>query len=378
MKIISVVGTRPEFIQAAPVSRILRQRHHEIWLHTGQHYGAQMSHAILDDLGIPTPSYNLHVGSGSHAQQTGRSLLRLEEILLAERPDVVLVRGDTNSTLAGALAASKLRIPLAHIEAGERSHNRCMPEEINRIVTDQLADIHFCASRHAVERLNEEGLTKSVHWVGDVMLDAMLQNRQIAHRRSQILARLRLAPGKYSLVTVHRQANVDDQVRLRQIIQILNEVQETIVFPVHPRTAKALVNLGSCIGHHVQLILPVSYFDMIVLEESARLIATDSGGVQREAYFLGIPCLTLRDETEWVETVETGWNKVVGTDPVVVLHEWEAFTPSDERPPIFGDGNAAHRIVKILEECVETDVRSQPREKSVEEVSHVQKAQVAK
>jgi UDP-N-acetylglucosamine 2-epimerase len=245
-------------------------------------------------------------------------------------------------------------------------------------VTDQLADLHLCASRSAVERLKEEGLANSTHWVGDVMLDAMLQNKQIAHRQSQILARLRLTPGKYSLVTIHRQANVDDPERLRQIIQILNKVNETIIFPVHPRTAKALVKLGLSIRHHIQLILPVSYFDMIVLEESARLIATDSGGVQREAYFFGIPCLTLRDETEWVETVEVGWNKVVGTDPVVVLREWEAFTPPNERPPIFGDGKAAHRIVKILEDFVETQVRSQPREESKGEVPQIQKAQVTK
>ncbi len=378
MKIVSVVGTRPEFIQAAPVSRILRQRHHEIWVHTGQHYGAQMSHAILEDLRIPTPEYDLHVGSGTHAQQTGWSLLRLEKIMRLEQPDVVLVRGDTNSTLAGALAASKLRIPLAHIEAGERSHNRSMPEEINRILTDQLADIHFCASRRAVNRLHEEGLTKSVHWVGDVLLDAMLQNWKMAHKRSQILARLRLARGGYSLVTIHRQANVEDKVKLRQIVEILNETQEMIVFPLHPRTSEALVDLDSYIGHHVQLILPVSYFDMIVLEEGARLIATDSGGVQREAYFLGTPCLTLRDETEWVETVETGWNKVVGTDPDVVLREWYSFAAPDGRPPIFGDGHAAHRIVKILEEYVEMNGISQPREKSVEEVSHAQKSQVPK
>lgn len=350
MKIISVVGARPEFIQAAPVSCALQENHEEILVHTGQHYDYLMSQAFFDELGIPAPDYNLGVGSGSHARQTAEMLMRLEEVLLSEQPDLVIVRGDTNSTLAGTLAASKLRIPTAHIEAGERSFDRRMPEEINRLVSDCLADLHFCASQVAVQRLAAEGIMDSVHWVGDVMLDAMLQNRPIARRKSDVLAHLDLKPGAYALVTIHRAANTtDDPARLKQIVEALNSVPETIVFPAHPRARKALTRLGARFAAHVRLIEPVGYFDMMILEENARLIATDSGGVQREAYFLGVPCLTLRDETEWIETVEVGWNKLVGTDPERVIDAWFSFAPPAERPPIFGDGTAAWRIAQILE-----------------------------
>ncbi len=348
MKIVSVVGARPEFIQVAPVSRALRETHQEILVHTGQHYDYRMSQAFFDDLGIPAPDYNLEVGSGSHGRQTAEIMVRLEEVLLKERPDLVIVRGDTNSTLGGALAASKLHIPVAHIEAGERSFNRRMPEEINRLVADRVADLHFCASRMAVENLAAEGITGSVYWVGDVMLDAMLQNRPIAQRKSNVLQCLNLKPRGYSLVTIHRAGNTDDPARLRQIVIALNRVPEIVVFPVHPRTRKALSQLDVQFARHVRLIEPVGYLDMIVLEENARLIATDSGGVQREAYFLGIPCLTLRDETEWVETVKVGWNKLVGTEPERIVEAWTHFAPSGERPPIFGNGTAARRIAQIL------------------------------
>lgn len=354
MKIVSVVGARPEFIQVAPVSRALRENHREVLVHTGQHYDYLMSQAFFDELGIPTPDYNLEVGSGSHGRQTAEILACLEEALLREQPDLVIVRGDTNSTLAGALAASKLHIPTAHIEAGERSFDRRMPEEINRLVSDCVADLHFCASRAAVQRLAAEGITNSVYWVGDVMLDAMLQNRPIARRKSDVLARLDLEPGTYALVTIHRAANTDDPVRLQQIVTTLNSVPETITFPAHPRTRKALAQLDAHFAAHVRLIEPVSYFDMMILEENARLIATDSGGVQREAYFLGIPCLTLREETEWIETVEAGWNKLVGTEPERVIDAWFDFAPPEERPPIFGDGMAARHIAQVLESGVLT------------------------
>ncbi len=343
------MGARPEFIQAAPVSRALREDgHHEILVHTGQHYDYQMSQAFFDELGIPAPDFNLEVGSGPHGRQTGEMLIRLEEVLLATRPDWVIVRGDTNSTLAGALAASKLHIPIAHIEAGERSFDRRMPEEINRLATDRLSDLHLCVSQTAVRNLAAEGITASVHWVGDVMLDALLQNRPLARQRSGVLARLGLVPRGYALVTVHRAANTDDPERLRQIVQALNRVPETIVFPVHPRTRKALARLGAEFAAHVRLIEPVGYYDMMMLEENARLVATDSGGVQREAYFLGVPCLTLREETEWVETVTVGWNKLVGVEPARVVEAWFTFTPPTERPPIYGDGKAAQRIAHIL------------------------------
>ena len=350
MKILSVVGARPEFVQAAPVSRMLRQNHTEILVHTGQHYDYLMSQAFFDELNIPAPDYNLEVGSGSHGQQTAEILVRLEEVLLKEHPDLVIVRGDTNSTLAGALAAAKLHIPTAHIEAGERSYDRRMPEEINRLVADCLADICFCASQAAVQRLAAEGINAQVHWVGDVMLDAMLWNRPIARRKSNALARLELRPGGYALVTVHRAANTDDPSRLRQIASALNQALETIVFPAHPRTRKALERADVRFNDHVRLIDPIGYFDMIVLEESARLIATDSGGVQREAYFLGVPCLTLRDETEWTETVSAGWNKLVGADTEQILGAWYTFQPPAQRPPIFGDGDAGGHIAQILTE----------------------------
>lgn len=351
MKILSIVGARPEFIQATPISRVLRAAgHREILVHTGQHYDYLMSQTFFDDLGIPAPDYNLEVGSGLHGQQTGEILIRMEEVLLKEQPDVVIVRGDTNSTLAGALAASKLHIPTAHVEAGERSFDRRMPEEINRLVADSLADYHFCVSQRAIQNLAAEGITKSVHWVGDVMLDAMLQNRPIALRKSDILTRLELESGKYTLATIHRAANTDNPTRLGYIVEIFNSVSETIVFPAHPRTRKALNQLGAQFKPHVKVIEPVGYFDIVTLEGNARLIATDSGGVQREAYFLEIPCLTLRDETEWVETVEAGWNKLVGVEPEQVMEAWCNFAPPATHPPIFGDGHTGERIVEILEE----------------------------
>ncbi|MCC7353658.1 MAG: UDP-N-acetylglucosamine 2-epimerase (non-hydrolyzing) [Anaerolineae bacterium] len=349
MKIVSVVGARPEFIQAAPVSRALRASHQEILVHTGQHYDYQMSQTFFDELGIPAPDFNLEVGSGPHGQQTGEILARLERVLVKTQPDLVIVRGDTNSTVAGALAASKMQIPMAHVEAGERSFDRHMPEEINRLVADCLADLHFCASRVAVQNLAAEGITASVHWVGDVMLDALLQNRPLARRKSDVLARLGLTRGAYALVTVHRAANTDDPARLRQIVQALNSVPESIVFPAHPRTRKALAGLDAELAAHVRLLEPVGYYDMMMLEENARLIATDSGGVQREAYFLGIPCLTLREETEWIGTVEAGWNRLVGTEPTRVREVWFNFAPPAEHPAIFGNGEAAQRIVHILE-----------------------------
>jgi UDP-GlcNAc3NAcA epimerase len=349
MKVVSIVGARPEFVQAMPVSRALRERHQEILVHTGQHYDYLMSQSFFDELEIPAPDYNLGVGSGSHARQTADMLVQLEEVLAKERPDLVIVRGDTNSTLAGALAAAKLHIPTAHVEAGERSFDRRMPEEINRLVSDCLADVLFCVCRTSVEHLAAEGISDSVHWVGDVMLDVMLQSQPIAHRKSDILDRLGLASRSYALVTVHRAANTDDPDRLGRIVQALNDVPETIVFPAHPRTRKALAGIGAQFAAHVVLIEPVSYFDMVTLEENARLIATDSGGVQREAYFLGIPCLTLREETEWIETVEVGWNKLVGADRKQIVSAWSSFAPAAEQPPIFGDGTAGQRIVHILE-----------------------------
>jgi len=349
MKIISVVGARPEFIQAAPVSRALRKNHQEILVHTGQHYDYLMSQTFFDELGIPAPDYNLEVGSGSHASQTADMLVRFEELLLKVKPDIVIVRGDTNSTLAGALAASKLHIPTVHIEAGERSFDRRMPEEINRLVADQLSSAFFCVSQTAVKQLAKEGITKNVFWIGDVMLDANLANRALARQKSTVLSKLELAPEQYGLVTVHRAANTDDPARLANIVKALSRVGETVVFPVHPRTRGALQRLDVPFGDNLRLVDPVGYYDMMVLEENARIITTDSGGVQREAYFMKKPCLTLRDETEWTETIQVGWNKLVGVDVDCIVNEWKTFSSPAEQPPIFGDGTAGEQISKILD-----------------------------
>jgi UDP-N-acetylglucosamine 2-epimerase len=277
-------------------------------------------------------------------------LIGLDEVFQKENPDLVIIRGDTNSTLAGALAASKLHIPTAHIEAGERSFDRKMPEEINRIAVDAVADVHFCSSSTAVTHLRNEGISSSVHWVGDVMYDAMLQNWPVAQHKSHIVEALKLNPKHYVLLTIHRSATTDDPQSLAKVVSILSQVREEVIFPVHPRTRLALERLEAKLPDSVHMIEPVGYYDMMMLEENARLIATDSGGVQREAYFMGIPCLTLRDETEWTETVKAGWNKLVGIEPETVLREWDTFSPHQARPKIFGDGHAAQKIADIISE----------------------------
>jgi UDP-GlcNAc3NAcA epimerase len=348
MKVLSVVGARPEFIQADPISRVLRGEHHEILVHTGQHYDHQMSRVFFQDLALPEPEHNLEVGSGSHARQTGEMLARLEEVMLDERPDWVIVRGDTNSTLAGALAAAKLGLRLAHVESGARSFDRRMPEEINRLVADRLADLRFCIAPSAIDNLAAEGITEGVHYVGDVMYDAMLRNLPIARRTSEIRARLGLTARGYLLATVHRAANTDDACRLRGIVAAFNAIPEPIVFPVHPRTRHALDRLGLTFLPHVRTIEPVGYLDMLALEGDARLILTDSGGVTREAFFAGVPCVTLREETEHVETVTSGWNALVGADARRIVQAVATFQPDGAPPMVFGDGTAARKIVDIL------------------------------
>jgi len=349
MKILSVVGARPEFIQAMPISQTLRAKHQEILVHTGQHYDYKMSQTFFDELRIPVPDHNLEAGSASQAEQTAEIMIGLEKVLVKEKPDFVIIRGDTNSSLAGALATSKLNIPFAHVEAGERSFNRGMPEEINRIVVDHLADFHFCVSQAGKHNLSIEGITERVYWVGDVMLEAMLQARPLARAKSSILKDLELESKHYALVTIHRPSNTDSPKSLEQIISALNQIAETIILPAHPRTQKALSKTKTRLGNNIRLIQPVGYFDMLVLEENARLIATDSGGVQREAYYLGIPCLTLRDETEWGATVETGWNILVGADQKKILENWFGFLPPEERPAIYGNGNTSQQIADIID-----------------------------
>lgn len=314
MKIVTVIGARPQFIKAAPVTRALKGRAEEILVHTGQHYDANMSRVFFEELEIPEPAHNLGAGSGTHAEQTAQMLTGLEALLLDIKPDWVLIYGDTNSTLAGALAASKLHIPIAHVEAGLRSFNRRMPEEINRVVADHLATLLFCPTDTSVENLKREGITKGVRRVGDVMHDSLLQNLKIAEKKSNALNQLGLQPGGYALLTLHRAENTDDPETFRRLMAAVLEISKDVklVWPVHPRTRK---NLASHPVQSERILLtdPVSYLDMIQLEKNARTILTDSGGVQKEAYWLGVPCITLREETEWVETLADGRNMIAGT-----------------------------------------------------------------
>jgi UDP-GlcNAc3NAcA epimerase len=351
MKVVSVVGARPQFIKAAPVSKALRVAGHtEILVHTGQHYDDEMSAVFFRLLEIPEPDYNLGVGSGTHGAQTGAMLAGIEEVLLAEQPDWALIFGDTNSALAGALAAVKLNIPVAHVEAGLRSFNRHMPEEINRVLADHISDLLFCPSQTAVDNLAAEGITTGVHLVGDVMADALAFAVERAQDRSDVLERLGLAKGRYLLATVHRAENTDDATRLHNILTAFDALDEPVVFPIHPRTREAIEALSYSPAPHVRLIEPVGYLDMVMLEQSARMILTDSGGIQKEAYWLGVPCVTLRDETEWVETVDAGWNVVVGADTQRIVHTIQSLVPPIERPALYGDGQAAGQCVDLLKD----------------------------
>ncbi|HPI71826.1 MAG TPA: UDP-N-acetylglucosamine 2-epimerase (non-hydrolyzing) [bacterium] len=352
MKIMTIVGARPQFIKAAPVSRALRKIADEFLLHTGQHYDANMSQLFFDELQIPAPDLNLEIGSGPHGLQTGQMLVAIEKALMAQQPDWVLVYGDTNSTLAGAVAAAKLNIPIAHVEAGLRSYNRLMPEEINRILTDRISALLFCPTSCAVTHLAEEGIRSGVHWTGDVMYDAALYFAALAQTKSAVLQKLNLQPHSYVLATVHRAQNTDDPAALSRIMGALLESGQTIVFPVHPRTAGFLRQYGllekmaAC--SRIRLLAPVGYLDMICLEKNARRIVTDSGGVQKEAYFFQTPCITLREETEWSETVEDGWNVLTGTDPEKIVQAVSSFHPTRPQGRHYGDGRAADRIAELL------------------------------
>jgi UDP-N-acetylglucosamine 2-epimerase len=348
MKILSVIGARPQFVKAGVVSAALRKRHVEILVHTGQHYDDNMSSIFFRELGIPAPDHNLGIGSGLHGAQTGRMLEAIERVLLDEHPDMVLVYGDTNSTLAGALAASKLRLPLAHVEAGLRSFNRAMPEEINRLVADVLADLLFAPSETAARNLAAEGVQGRVHVVGDVMADALFAAVARARMQSDVLARLGLEPRGYLLATVHRAENTDDPQRLAAILGALGEVGLPVVLPLHPRTRAAVERQALRVPPTIRLIEPVGYLDMVRLESDARRILTDSGGVQKEAYWLGVPCVTLRAETEWVETVDAGWNRLVGADREAIIEAASRFEPPALRPALFGDGHAAEQVAELV------------------------------
>jgi UDP-GlcNAc3NAcA epimerase len=350
MKIVSIVGARPQFIKCAPLSRELRKDHSEILVHTGQHYDPEMSEIFFTELNIPPPDYHLGVGSGTHGTQTGQILAGVEEILLREKPALVIVYGDTNSTLGGALAAVKLHIPVAHVEAGLRSFDRTMPEEINRVVTDHVSELLFCPTETAVENLRKEGITNGVALVGDVMVDALTYNRDIAMERSTVVGRLGLTPGSYLVMTVHRPSNTDSEENMRHILQAVERSGKNVVFPVHPRTRRYLGEHGLWDKLPDQMICtgPLGYLDMLRLMDDAAKVLTDSGGVQKEAYILGIPCITLRDTTEWVETVEDGWNVLVGADEEAILSAIHTFTPTSEQRDVFGPPDASRRIAEII------------------------------
>ena len=350
MKIISIIGARPQFVKCAPVSTELRKKHEEILIHTGQHYDDELSSVFFKELEMPKPDYNLGVGSGMHGEQTGKMLIAIEKVLLKEKPDMVLVYGDTNSTLAGALAAVKLHIKVAHVEAGLRSFDRRMPEEINRVLTDHVSDILFCPTQTAAENLKKEGIVDGFYDVGDVMFDALLHNKKIAERKSTILEDFGLGRKQYLVATIHRPSNTDKNRNLQNIVDAFCETDENIVFPVHPRTAKYLKEYGlhEKLQKHVKLVKPLGYLDFLKLMTHARKILTDSGGVQKEAYMLKVPCITLRENTEWIETVDDGWNVLVGVNRERIVRMVNEFEPDRKQRNMFGDGKASEEIVRII------------------------------
>ncbi|WP_346848622.1 MULTISPECIES: non-hydrolyzing UDP-N-acetylglucosamine 2-epimerase [unclassified Clostridium] len=349
MKIITVIGARPQFIKAAAVSNKLREKHEEILVHTGQHYDENMSKIFFDELNIPYPNYNLSVGSGGHGKQTGEMMTKLEEIYEKEKPDMILVYGDTNSTLAGALVASKMLIPVVHVEAGLRSFNKAMPEEQNRILTDHLSSKLFAPTETAIRNLKNEGIVENVYNVGDVMFDAVLHFGEIAKKNSTIIERLNLENKEFILTTIHRAENTNDISRLKNIIEALNASDKTIVLPLHPRTKKYMSDYNLEFGDNIIVIDPIGYLDMLALESNCIKVVTDSGGVQKEAFFMKKPCITMRDETEWVETVENDWNRIVGTDRDKILDAIVNFIPSKPQMDIFGDGKSSEKICIIIE-----------------------------
>jgi UDP-N-acetylglucosamine 2-epimerase len=352
VRIATIIGNRPQFVKAAAVSRLLREDHDEVILHTGQHYDDELSKVFFDELGVPAPDRELAAGSGSNTEQTARILAALEPELRQLEPDLALVYGDTNSTLAGSLAAALASIPLGHVEAGMRSFDRTMPEELNRVLTDHASDLLLCSTSTAMANLARESAPGEAHLVGDVMADVSLAFRDIAAERSTVVADLGLEPGGYVAVTAHRAGNVDRPDRLALLVDLLAALPEAtglrVVFPAHPRTRDRLE--GTLLIERlegVDLIQPLGYLDFLELARNARAVLTDSGGVQKEAYLLGVPCVTLRDTTEWVETVEAGWNTLVDLDRDAALAALEN-TPPSERPELYGGGRAAERVCDVV------------------------------
>ena len=352
MRIVTIIGNRPQFVKAAAVSRLLRESHDEQIVHTGQHYDDELSKVFFDELGVPAPDRELGAGSGSNTAQTARMLGALEPVLSELAPDLVLVYGDTNSTLAGALAASQGGFRLGHVEAGMRSFDRTMPEELNRALTDHASDLLLCSTTTAMANLDRENAPGEAHLVGDVMADVSLAFRDIAAERSTILADLGLEPDGYLAVTAHRAGNVDSPERLASLVELLAALPAAtgcrVIFPAHPRTRDRLEGtlLIERLGG-VEVIPPLGYLDFLELARSSRAVLTDSGGVQKEAYLLGVPCVTLRDTTEWVETVDAGWNTLVDLDREAAIAALER-RPPVERPELYGGGRAAERVRDVV------------------------------
>lgn len=349
-KILTVVGARPQFIKAATISRAVARRDdlHEVIVHTGQHFDANMSDIFFEDLSIPKPDHHLGIGGGLHGAMTGQQLEAIERILLDEKPDWVLVYGDTNSTLAGALAAVKLHIPVAHVEAGLRSFNKRMPEEINRILTDHAADCLFAPTEKALANLRAEGIVEEkIYQTGDVMLDASLFYRESACKPVWFDS-LGVAPDDFVLATVHRAENTDDRDRLKGIFSGLASSDSPVILPLHPRTKARLTEFRIEPSEHLHVVDPVGYLEMVWLESNCNLICTDSGGVQKEAYFFNKPCLTMRDETEWVELVEHGWNRLVGSDSDRIVEGIRGAEEPNAGRALYGDGNSADMILDVL------------------------------
>jgi UDP-GlcNAc3NAcA epimerase len=348
LRIATIIGNRPQFVKAAAVSRLLRSRHEELIVHTGQHYDDELSQIFFDELELPPPDRELDAGTGSNTEQTARILARLEPVLTELRPDLALVYGDTNSTLAGALASAQAGFPVGHVEAGMRSFDRTMPEELNRVLTDHASDLLLCSTKTALDNLVRESARGARHLVGDVMADVSLAFRDIAAERSTILGDLGLEPGSYLVVTAHRAGTVDQPGRLEQLVELLLALPGTVVLPLHPRTRARLEEAG-LLERLSRLVLtaPLGYLDFLQLARNARAVLTDSGGVQKEAYLLGVSCVTLRETTEWVETVETGWNVLVGLDRDAALAALER-TPPDEHPELYGGGRAAQHICDVV------------------------------
>lgn len=356
MKMMTIVGARPQFIKAAAIATVLREDHRfasidHVLVHSGQHHDPQMSEVFFQELGMAPPAYNLGVSGGPHGAMTGRMMESLETILADESPDWVLVYGDTNTTLAAALVAAKMSINIAHVEAGLRSFNRAMPEEINRLLTDHVSSRLFCPTETAVKNLANEGITRGVEHVGDVMLDVSRRMVCDAHKTAGTLTRYGLHAGEYLLATIHRAENTNVLARLKSILRALSTLaaQHKVILPIHPRTKSVIKEnrLGDLLDA-LTIVGPLSFMDMLQLEKNAAFIVTDSGGVQKEAYFYGVPCITMRDETEWVETIETGWNILAGANTQSIVDAVRGFSTPKERPNLYGDGRASELILQSL------------------------------